>query len=219
MNLPSLLTALCVSAAVLACGASANATTAIVKNGKFENPTSTDPFTTVSAGSDIGEWKVVSGSVDLIGSYWAAHGGTGQSIDLNGNETGVIQQTLTFAHPGNYQLTFWYSGNPDGNPADKKFTVSLGDLDHQDVAYDFNNPSSTRPDLKYVEGGFTFYESGTSDILQIKSKIPGAFGAVVSDFNVVAVPEPATWALMLVGFGGLGAALRMNRRRASPITA
>ncbi|MDB5194890.1 MAG: hypothetical protein JWO84_74 [Parcubacteria group bacterium] len=29
----------------------------------------------------------------------------------------------------------------------------------------------------------------------------------------VAVPEPATWALMLVGFGGLGAALRANRKR------
>lgn len=28
------------------------------------------------------------------------------------------------------------------------------------------------------------------------------------------VPEPATWTMMLVGFGGLGAALRANRRRA-----
>jgi hypothetical protein len=28
------------------------------------------------------------------------------------------------------------------------------------------------------------------------------------------VPEPATWAMMLVGFGGLGAAMRRSRRRA-----
>jgi hypothetical protein len=27
-----------------------------------------------------------------------------------------------------------------------------------------------------------------------------------------AVPEPATWAMMLVGFGGLGAAMRTSRR-------
>ena len=27
-----------------------------------------------------------------------------------------------------------------------------------------------------------------------------------------AVPEPMSWALMLVGFGGLGAMLRSNRR-------
>jgi hypothetical protein len=29
----------------------------------------------------------------------------------------------------------------------------------------------------------------------------------------IAVPEPATWAMMLIGFGGLGAVLRGNRRR------
>lgn len=36
------------------------------------------------------------------------------------------------------------------------------------------------------------------------------------DVTVTAVPEPATWALMLLGFGGLGAALRAGRRRPTP---
>jgi hypothetical protein len=31
------------------------------------------------------------------------------------------------------------------------------------------------------------------------------------------VPEPATWGLMLVGFGGLGAALRLRRRQAAAL--
>lgn len=31
------------------------------------------------------------------------------------------------------------------------------------------------------------------------------------------VPEPATWALMLLGFGGLGAALRRSRRQAATL--
>jgi len=30
---------------------------------------------------------------------------------------------------------------------------------------------------------------------------------------VAAVPEPASWALMIAGFGGLGAATRSNRKR------
>jgi hypothetical protein len=37
-------------------------------------------------------------------------------------------------------------------------------------------------------------------------------GALVTTFSGGAVPEPATWAMMLVGFGGLGAALRSRRK-------
>ena len=36
----------------------------------------------------------------------------------------------------------------------------------------------------------------------------GFNGALVSD-----APEPATWALMLLGFGAMGAALRSRRQR------
>lgn len=32
-----------------------------------------------------------------------------------------------------------------------------------------------------------------------------------------AVPEPATWAMMLVGFGGMGAAMRRNRRKSATV--
>ena len=35
----------------------------------------------------------------------------------------------------------------------------------------------------------------------------------------VSVPEPATWGLMIMGFGGIGAMLRSNRRRAVVATA
>jgi hypothetical protein len=38
---------------------------------------------------------------------------------------------------------------------------------------------------------------------------------VVTNLIATAVPEPASWALMLVGFGGLGAALRLRGRRAT----
>jgi len=34
--------------------------------------------------------------------------------------------------------------------------------------------------------------------------------------NTAAIPEPATWALMLLGFGGIGMTLRRSRRRNKP---
>jgi hypothetical protein len=39
-------------------------------------------------------------------------------------------------------------------------------------------------------------------------------GGVSTNFEA-GVPEPATWAMMLVGFGGLGAVLRRSRRKAT----
>jgi hypothetical protein len=41
------------------------------------------------------------------------------------------------------------------------------------------------------------------------------YGPVIGGVSVSAVPEPAVWAMMLVGFGGLGVSLRSSRRRAT----
>jgi len=54
---------------------------------------------------------------------------------------------------------------------------------------------------------------------------PGSGGqaTITADFKLTqlaaAVPEPMSWALMLLGFGGLGAALRANRRQIATLTA
>jgi hypothetical protein len=41
----------------------------------------------------------------------------------------------------------------------------------------------------------------------------GQTGNVAATLTHASVPEPASWAMMLVGFGGLGAVLRSKRRR------
>lgn len=41
----------------------------------------------------------------------------------------------------------------------------------------------------------------------------GTSDAALLSTNVAPVPEPATWALMLLGFGGVGMAMRRRRRR------
>jgi len=62
-------------------------------------------------------------------------------------------------------------------------------------------------------GEINFYCSG-GDNCAIQEGIAGNFSNNNNaNFNVSAVPEPLAWTLMLVGFAGLGVALR-NRRRA-----
>jgi hypothetical protein len=53
-----------------------------------------------------------------------------------------------------------------------------------------------------VYGGKNIYAA-----VDIYDKATGNIGATIG------TPEPATWAMMLMGFGGLGAALRVSRRR------
>jgi len=44
-------------------------------------------------------------------------------------------------------------------------------------------------------------------------------GNAQSTLDITAVPEPATWGLMIVGFGGIGSMVRSNRRRQATATA
>ena len=48
--------------------------------------------------------------------------------------------------------------------------------------------------------------------------VAGVFGADLSSGNPQGVPEPGSWALMLAGFGAVGAALRSQRRRQTQVT-
>jgi len=80
------------------------------------------------------------------------------------------------------------------------------------------------------EAGSTFFLIGTGPTvlngLSGELKV-GYWDSIYSDnsgtqtLSISAVPEPATWAMMLAGFGGLGAAMRAARRgrTSAPIAA
>lgn len=64
-------------------------------------------------------------------------------------------------------------------------------------------------------GDFNFYNSGSGyyGLLSSKVDINGYPDGVVATAHVEPVPEPAAWALMLLGFGVTGAAIRRTRRK------
>ena len=64
----------------------------------------------------------------------------------------------------------------------------------------------------YVTDTLTFTATSSSGSIDFVGPAVGGNAASAIDNLVLSVPEPATWAMMLVGFGAMGAALRSRRR-------
>lgn len=83
----------------------------LITNGSFETGAAPGSFTTESAGStDITGWTIASGSVDYIGSYWAASDGA-RSIDIAGSAIGALSQSFATTAGQKYLVTFDLSSN------------------------------------------------------------------------------------------------------------
>jgi hypothetical protein len=125
--------------------------------------------------------------------------GLNHSYDVYGV---VDSMTFTFANP-----VKGFGGEIDWAPSSTPVTIaaynSAGQLvDTLTLASGMSNLQT--PDAFY---GF---EDNTADI---KSFVltDGFIG--IRNIEIAGVPEPASWAMLLLGLGGLGAAMRLTRRR------
>lgn len=207
-----------VSAAVVMSGTAHAAS--IITNGSFEQGSyvpSSPAFNTLGTGSGaITGWDVTSGSVDWVNQgYWDAQDGD-FSVDLAGGVPGSIAQTFATVAGTLYTVTYWVSGNPDGGDFHKDFVVAA--INGSQVLASSSNHGDKAPghrDMQYYENTFQFTAQGASTTLSFASgSDEGAYGAVLDNVTVTsAVPEPTTWAMMLVGFGVVGASMRRRAKR------
>ena len=191
--------------------ASANATPFV--NGSFELGVNPGSFIALNGGStSIDGWTVGGGanSVDYIGSYWSASDGT-RSIDLNGLVPGSISQTFDVVSGQAYRVSFDLAGNPAGGPQFKTLDSTADLTIFSPAPFDVSNTNLTN--MGWINYSFLFTATSNSETLTFtsttlgnsgNSTYPTAFGPALDNVTIAAVPEPSTWAMMLLGFLGLG---------------
>jgi len=128
-------------------------------------------------------------------------------IDLGGNISSALQVASPFALDSGTDLTAWI----DYNSATQLLDVFLNDPDTRPLT----PLLSYSVDLQSVLGGgneaFVGFTSGTGGSWANHDVLNWDF---VDRFAPVgsSVPEPTTWAMMLLGFGAIGWSMRRTRR-------
>lgn len=163
-------------------------------------------------------WTVTAGSVDLIGTpgFFDFYPGNGHYVDLNGSNYGQLTSNIVFG-PGTYTLTFLLGGSTGGqglvDTSTKTTLITLGDF-NASIPLAFNAGLTSQ--------SFTF-TTATAGSLVFTSVAGGdsRVGNILDNVSLAtAAPEPATWAMMLLGFAGVAfVAYRRSRRSADAIRA
>ena len=225
---PSQASAVIVSVFSLFACAGPAAAANLLADGALEAP-ATPPggFTVFNGGDSIGGWTVVGpqrgGSVQLLSNTYVephiafeAQSGDA-SMDLSGpGNTGPdagIFQTVDTVKGQVYDLSFWV-GNADGSQngnytLPSTVMLQIGD----DPAQAFTNSDTTPLATNWRRFETTFVGIGIPTEIVFRNGTPlGDAEAGLDNVSLTAgVPEPAAWAMMILGFGLAGASLRRRR--------
>lgn len=147
-------------------------------------------------------------STDLIGTgFFDLYPGNGNYVDLDGSTgygnlpyAGILQSNASFG-AGKYTLSFDLGGNARGAVA-QTTDVFLGSTLVASLTLDSNSPLTSYSYTVATTGGnLVFDELGPSD----------QQGNILDNVTLNSVPEPASWAMMLLGVAAIGGAMRRSR--------
>ena len=219
MKLPATILNIAALATLLSAGA-ASAATELVVNGSFESNSigsswaavsSVTGWTSSASGNSAFEIQKGSTQGGVSGFMPTAANGV-QYLELNTDRLTSISQTISTSAGSNYLLSFAYSGRPDtaGN-ASSLMNVYWGNT----LLTASPLVGTTTPTWQ------TFSQSvsalGASTVLRFESVGPASassYGSYLDNvsLSVSAVPEPQTWAMMLLGLGLMGFIARRKRQ-------
>ncbi len=177
--------------------------------------------TTVSANSQWGEPQILSANFTPLASGEKAFVG----LDADSDYNSPLSQSIGGLTVGkSYAVSFDWGGTQLTNrrgPTTEKVQVSLAD-----GVTTQTHTTSTDSELSQGFSGwqaqtFRFVATSSTETLSFLAQgTPNGLPpfVVLDNVSMTEVPEPAAWALMIVGLAGLGGAARL-RRRGSPTAA
>jgi hypothetical protein len=161
-------------------------------------------------------WNVTSGSVDVIGvpRFFDFYPGNGRYVDLDGSthHTGQLSSKQSFA-AGTYTLEFDLGGNDRGR-APKTTQITFGSFSEQITLASAAGLNPFSVTFVTTGGNLVFTELGRSD--NVGNVLDDV--SLISDVPVTGVPELASWAMMIIGFGSVALQTRRRNRAISAST-
>jgi len=185
----------------------------LIVNGSFENPTVSPPCCNTVPPDSLPGWTATPNVNVVLGTFSSTNGNLAfdgnQYLDLVGQGgTGSISQTFATNAGSRYNLSFVYSHNLF-NPAVTSASASLSVGNLLDT---ISHSTGSNANLDWTNYFATFTATGSSTTLNFTNLTGGLNEGVLLDaVSIQAVPEPATWAIMILGFGAIG--LQIRRRR------
>jgi Protein of unknown function (DUF642)/PEP-CTERM motif len=199
----------------------------LLTNGGFEAPIAGGFFQNFTSGSTgVTGWTVDAftpfggsgGNVDIVNGAFTPSGPSpaaegAQFLDLVGFGTvGSIYQTFATVAGERYNVSFAYSHNMfGGDPAaSADFAVYGGVFTSLVTPFlTFAHSTGTSTNLDWQTYSYSFVADGAQSTIAFGNATGGLNAGVFLDaVSVTAVPEPATWAMMISGFALVGGAMR-----------
>jgi hypothetical protein len=204
------------ASAMVMLGSMSAARATILANGSFE--TTLSPWV---AGPGI--------NVSATGNGFAPDGGYVAIIGFNSNAGGALSQSFTLASGGLFDYSF-KAGRSEGacscQDVPLAFSVTIDGIELSSAlpAYDGSAPSfAAALKLLSTYSGSVSLAAGTHEFAFHFSRGETGFGRApyfgIDGVNLVQqqvspVPEPSTWAMMLLGFAGIGYGVYRRKKAA-----
>lgn len=177
--------------------------------------------------STLPNWTVSNAPATWYTSGWSNNlpqiplnprtGNFGLNLADGSVNTITISETFNVVPFQQYQLSFWI-GNFSANNGPAGVNVNITDGTSNTLLVSEALAPATNGSHTWTQFKLNFFADGTSNTLSF-SEINGPSYIGLDDVSVTAVPEPATWAMMILGFAGVGFMAYRRKSKAGSMVA